>query len=306
MGRRRGLAGLTVVAAVACAAVARADFVLPTPHEPGPNTRIAADAVNNATKAVADGDRACQARLLRRRGSTTHDPPPQDMLDAFAVLRRPTTPADKLEAKRLLPFVDQVAIDYIRRARVLPDGTSVYVIPALSARPAFAKRPERCFAREREALEHRLRAKPAQAQRLARRLLRQAQRGQREAASHPPQAGLFLEEIGAHGGGGGGGQDVASIQHNGQFGASYVRHRGSRVIGLVPDGVATIDFTFARGHGLGPEGDRVYRKVYRRTTAVVHNIVFLTVPRMPEDALYNRQVWRAADGSVVNRITPPY
>jgi hypothetical protein len=30
------------------------------------------------------------------------------------------------------------------------------------------------------------------------------------------------------------------------------------------------------------------------------------VPRMPEDALYNRQVWRAADGSVVNTIKPGF
>jgi hypothetical protein len=28
------------------------------------------------------------------------------------------------------------------------------------------------------------------------------------------------------------------------------------------------------------------------------------VPRMPEDALYNRQVWRAADGSVLKTIRP--
>jgi hypothetical protein len=107
-------------------------------------------------------------------------------------------------------------------------------------------------------------------------------------------------------GGGGGGQDVAAIRRYGSYTASYVRHRGSKLVGLVPDGVATIDFTFARGHGLGPEGDRVYRKIYRRTVRVVSNIVFLTVPRMPEDALCNRQVWRAADGSVVNTITPRF
>jgi hypothetical protein len=69
--------------------------------------------------------------------------------------------------------------------------------------------------------------------------------------------------------------------------------------------VATIDFTFARGHGLGPEGDRVYRKVYRRTVAVVANVVALAVPRMPQDAFFNRQLWRAADGSVVNTVRPP-
>jgi hypothetical protein len=37
----------------------------------------------------------------------------------------------------------------------------------------------------------------------------------------------------------------------------------------------------------------------------VDNIVSLTVPRLPGDALFNRQVWRAANGTVVNTIKPP-
>jgi hypothetical protein len=75
--------------------------------------------------------------------------------------------------------------------------------------------------------------------------------------------------------------------------------------------VARIDFTFARGRSLdlgpGPSGrDRVYRTVYRRTAAVVDNVVYLTVPRLPGDALFNRQVWHAPDGSVVNTVKPPF
>jgi hypothetical protein len=69
--------------------------------------------------------------------------------------------------------------------------------------------------------------------------------------------------------------------------------------------VATIEFAFARGHGIGPDGDHVYRRVYRRRVAVVHNIVALTVPRAPEDTFSSRQVWRAADGSVVNVVPAP-
>jgi hypothetical protein len=40
--------------------------------------------------------------------------------------------------------------------------------------------------------------------------------------------------------------------------------------------------------------------------AVVDNVVYLTVPRLPDDALYNRQLWHAADGTVVNTIKPPF
>jgi hypothetical protein len=299
---------VALAAAVTGAAAARADFVLPTPKPPGPNTRIAGDAVNAATRAVVERDRACQLALLRHRGgSKTHDPLPQEMLDAFAVLRRPATPADAPgSASLLLGPANRIAVDYIRRARVLPDGSSVFVIPALDALPTFGPRPERCDAKERLALEHRLRGKPAQAQRAARRLLRTLQHDRREMAKRGPTPGIFVEAIGPHGGGGGGGQSVATIRKYGSYTASYVRHRGSKLVGLIPDGVARIEFTFARGHALGPEGDRVYRTIYRRTVPVVGNVVFLTVPRMPLDALLNRQVWRAADGSVVNTIKPGF
>jgi hypothetical protein len=231
------------------------------------------------------------------------------MLAAFGVLRRPGTPQDVPTSELRFPFANRIAVDYARRARVLPDGTSVFVIPALDARPRFPKRPGRCFANERLALEHRLRGKPAQAQRYARRALRDEQRYEREAAGAAPQAGLFVFERGPHGGGGGGGASVAQVRRNGVFSSSYVRGRGSLVVGLVPDGVATIEFTFARGRSLEPEPEharrRRYSTLYRRTVHVVDNVVALTVPRLPFDALFYRQVWRASDGSVVNVVRGP-
>ena len=188
---------------------------------------------------------------------------------------------------------------------MLPDGTSIYVIPALDAQPRFAKRPGDCFAREREALEHRLRGKPAAAQHYARRTLRDEQRHEREAARRGPRPGLFVLAFGAHGGGGGGGGggDVAAIRRRGEFTSADVRGRGARVIGLVPDGVARIDFTFPR-HSIDPAG-RTDARVYHRSVAVVDNIVAFTVPRRAIAALASRQVWRAADGSVVNVVRGP-
>jgi hypothetical protein len=307
--RRAVLVAAVATAATTCATVASADFVLPTPQRSGPNATIASDAVNDAIDAVAKGDRRCQPELVRGGPATTHDPPPQDMLDAFAVLRRPATVDDAFDLRHRLPFGARIAVDYVRRARVLADGTSVYVVPALGARPALTKPPASCFAREREALEHRLRGKPAQAQRAARRLLDHFETSRRHEARLPPQPGLFVFALGPHGGGGGGGSDVSDIRRYGALNASYVRGRGSRVVGLVPDGVATIDFAFARGRSLdrgpGHSHGRVYRTIYRRTAPVVDNVVALTVPRLPEDALFNRQVWHAVDGSVVNTIKPP-
>src|SRR3954451_12802857 len=306
--RRRAVLAVVTATGATCAGVASADFVLPTPQRPGPNAAIATHAVNDAIDAVGKGDRRCQAQLVRGGAATTHDPPPPEMLDAFAVLRRPASPGDALDLRHRLPFGALIAVDYIRRARALADGTSIYVVPALSAGPALTKRPGSCSARERGALAHRLRGKPAQAQRAARRLLRSFQTSRRQAASLPRRPGLFVFESGPHGGGGGGGLDVPGIREHGALNAPSVRGRGSRLVGLVPDGVATIDFTFARGHSLGggPGRRRGYRTGYRRTAAVVDNVVALTVPRLRGDALFNRQVWHAADGTVVNTIKPPY
>jgi hypothetical protein len=229
------------------------------------------------------------------------------MLDTFAVLRRPAAPQDSVPAAAQLPFVREIAVDYVRRARVLPNGMVVYLIPALDSRGGpLRKRPQRCLARERTALESRLRGTPAQARRAAERMLRARQRLEHQASRVvPPRPGLFVEVARKGGGFGGGGGEVASIRRRGQLLTTAVHGRDSLLISLVPDGIATIDFTFARGHGREPGSTRVYRRVYRRSVAVVHNIVPLTVPRLPPDAFYSRQVWRAADGSVVNVVPAP-
>jgi hypothetical protein len=304
MRRRSGLVVGAVAAAATCAAVANADLIIPSPTPPGPNTRLAADAVNSAREAVAKGDRACRFRVeLSRRGSVTHDPIPQEMLDAFAVLRRPATPQDALKPP-LAPLAKQIAVDSIRRARVLADGQEVFVIPSLDARPHTIAPPARCRVRERLALEHRLRGMPAQAQRAARRMLRSIERAERTSAPLEPQAGLFLMVRGPHSGFGGGGTSVADLRKYGSFVSSGARRHQARMVGLVPDGVATIDFTFARGHSLEPNGP-TYSRVYRRSVAVLDNVVAFIVPRRAIDTAPARQVWRAADGAVVNTVQWP-
>ena len=298
---------LAALAAVALAGSARADLVIPAPHKPpGPNTKIAVDAVNAAIQAVQTRDRTCRLRP-RTSARTTHQPPPQDLLDAFAVLRRPGTPQDELPVSAgFVPFGGPVAVDYVRRARVLPNGKAVYVLPLLEARRAMPAPPGRCFFNERLALAHRLRGKPAQAQRAARRLLREAQRGRRAAAHATSRPGLFVLVKGASGGFGTVG-DVMSIRKRGTLSASGLPRRRALVVSVVPDSVATIDFAFARGRSADVRTgvERVYRHVYRRRVAVVDNVVALTVPRSPADVFYHREVWRAADGSLINTVPAP-
>jgi hypothetical protein len=306
MRRRSRLLALGTVSALACAGLARADLIIASPTPPGPNTRIAEAALDSALKAVAKRDSACRAHVPRLKHSVTHDPIPQAMLDSFAVLRRPKVAQDEIGDDTGFPFAEKIAVDYIRRAIVLPGGTAVFVIPALDARPAIQKRPAVCAVRERQALEHRLRGKPAQAQRAARRQLRHLREIERAAARRTVEAGLFLFVRGPHSGFGGSGVTaVGDIRRIGSFVASNAGPRSALLVGLVPDGVATIDFTFADGHSRGPDSNRTYRTVYRHTAAVANNIVALTVPRAPEDAIVNRQVWRTADGTPVNTVRWP-
>jgi hypothetical protein len=307
MERSRIVAVVVGACVVGGPGVAHADFVIPKPKPPGPNTKIAIDTLNEALKVVTKRDHACTPRLRPRPTAQTHQPPPPDVLAAFAVLRRPATPRDAVGQEITLSHLaGTVAVDYVRRARVLPNGMSVWVIPSLGFEHRIVKRPGRCFALERVALDHRLRGKPAQAQRFARRLLHREHRSELAGAKEPPRPGLFVFVTRERGGFGGGGGEVAQIRKHGMFSATTVHGHQTLTVGLIPDGVARIDFTFARGHGIEQSPQRhFYRHIYRRSVAVVHNVVALSVPRAPEDVFWSRQVWRAADGSVVNVVKPP-
>jgi hypothetical protein len=304
MGRRSPLLVLGTISAIACAGAARAE-VAGAAGPPGPNTRIAEQALDSALKAVAKGDPACRARLPRLKHTITHDPIPQAMLESFAVLRRPKEPQDEITDDTGFPFAERIAVDYVRRAVVLPGGTSVFVIPALDARPAIPKRPAVCGVRERQALERRLRGKPVQARRAARRQLRHLHEIEAKAARRTLEPGLFLLVSGPNGGFGGSGVTaVGDIRRIGTFVASGSGRGSALLVGLVPDGVATIDFTFAAGPSRAPGSNRTY-STDRRSAAVVNNIVALMVPRASEDAIVNRQVWHAADGTAVNTVRWP-
>ena len=105
----------------------------------------------------------------------------------------------------------------------------------------------------------------------------------------------------------GGGVDVATITHHGAYSATYVRGHGSRMVASFPTASRPSISPSRAGTDFGPEGDRVYRthrpahgrrRRQRSSTS--------PVPRMPEDALFNRQVWRAADGSVLRQLEPVF
>lgn len=107
-----------------------------------------------------------------------------------------------------------------------------------------------------------------------------------------------------HLGSGGGGSDAREIRRRGMFRATQLSRRSRAVLsGVVPDGVASIDFVFARRGSRGRGRPPVrYPSVLRRSEPVQDNVVGFVVARRAEDAFPLRMVWRAADGRIVRVV----
>lgn len=92
---------------------------------------------------------------------------------------------------------------------------------------------------------------------------------------------------------------IAAVGRAGAFTSFIELPTRSRVLGLIPDGVATIDLTCPR---IARPGGRRYPAALRFTETVEGNVVGYNIARSATDALSCRQVWRAADGSVVRTL----
>jgi hypothetical protein len=311
--RRRGraIAIAAGVAALVAPAAALADdgfpgFLNPTPL--GPNTRLATNTVAKARAAVGRRWASCRLR------APTPDPPtdgpvPADLLAAFGVLRRAQTPqeAELVDAwasrRPLLVPASGVLRSSARIARTLPDGTQVQLYVATS--PFFPRpRPEVCRTRELRVVRRGSRALPAKARRAALRMERRAALAERRLATLPATPpGLFLSVRTASGASAGGGNwSVDTVRRAGPV-ETLSQGRHTVVAAVVPDGVAQVELVFARGRN-PLTGHRFVRSLHR-TLAVADNVVVGRVARGVEDAIVVRQIWRAADGTVVNRIRVP-
>ncbi|HVP03810.1 MAG TPA: hypothetical protein VMT10_14665 [Solirubrobacteraceae bacterium] len=92
---------------------------------------------------------------------------------------------------------------------------------------------------------------------------------------------------------------------HGVFFASGGQH-GSTLVGLVPDGVASVTLqyprTVSRGRWYKPA---VFPSAFTRTVRVQQNVLVVHVPRGGLEAFAARMVWRSADGKVLRVVTPP-
>lgn len=266
--------------------------------------RIAVQLINEATHRVQHAHRACRPSLrVDPRPTFTTAKPSDALLGTLGVLRRPATDADRVDTTSLLfPFARGIYENWIRTATASDRRQFSVIVAQDRLRPRGI--PQSCLALEdgvlRRLLVHRGPAVATVALRLKRRLDRE----EHPKGGFKPAEAIFLFQRTADGriGSGGGGVDLAYFVRHGLFASSGTGSR-STVSGLLPDGVARVDFTFARSVSRGPHRDpKVYPMGIALSAEVQDNVVSFDVDRPAEDAFPAQMVWRRADGSVIRII----
>lgn len=240
------------------------------------------------------------------RATTFTDAAPSDALRSrLSLLRRPPIPEDGVVTDSpwwRLFTADGVYRDWVRMGRAA-DGTEFYLVTAQrSNRRAL---PPACLRRRRAQLvrlfgvvraDRRLRALAFHAEQ--RRNL-----AERPSAPDREQIFLFTRARGNSFGFGVGGIDLATLERRGLRSSGGSGGDGARVIGLVPDGVATIDMVYPQRADRGPHAaPEIYESEETLVVPVQDNVFAYWTDRRLQDADAPTMVWRAADGSVLRTI----
>ncbi|XAY06005.1 hypothetical protein DSM112329_02866 [Paraconexibacter sp. AEG42_29] len=205
--------------------------------------------------------------------------------------------AKTLRGSRALTFVRRVYTRYIRE--LVPGGKARYAIVAATGRAPSWTPPAACTAATGRELERLLGGQPATVAAAG----REAYTTSRRETTARPQAEMVLFFTLRHGRiSTGTSGDVASLQDRGIF-VSAGGRRGAQLTGLIPDGVATVQFRFPRTVSLGKDlRPRDFGAAYTRTVHVRDNVVDLHVPRPAEFALSATAIWRAPNGVFVRTV----
>jgi hypothetical protein len=262
------------------------------------------DAAALLTKASREASHEKACKLRDQPPSVTHDAPSEALLNTLGILRRPAGPEDTLPqtAFGFFHFAEDFYVDYVRVAHAA-DGTSYFVFAARNfGQPVDT---DACLHQIHLHLLALLKGKSKRVRHRARRLFENRVRVTHAYAHRTPHEAVFLFDRRADGGigSGGGGGGAQIIQQSGEFGTSGPPDGVSHVVGLIPDGVATVTSSFpqtvSRGKGNPP---KVYPAPIERTDPVQDNVISFSVARDPEDAFPSKMVWRAADGSIVKVV----
>ena len=295
MGGVKRLAPVLAVVLAAGTASAAAQAPEPTPPGPppapggsGPSKRQLRVTVllNRAIARTYEARPDCRPpNPFQREVTFTDDPPRQASLDAFAILRRPGTAAERAAAEDVGPLpAEDVYRNHVRFA-TSTSGRQITVVVARDT-SFYEPRPPVCVAELRTQARRVLRRahEDAKTRRAFRRGLEQVIRDEWTAPPAPEEDGFFILERG----GGGGGILLSEVRRRGLVLGSGGTGRPTTISGLVPDGVARVRLIFRGG--------------LVRTVSVRDNVIVLRVRRQGRPAFPRRMVWLAADGSRVRTV----
>jgi hypothetical protein len=265
--------------------------------------RQAIDLINAASRHVQATVKGCKLRFPPSRSVPTHDAPTPPVLDAIAALRRPATPSELADGKQRRGFGGETYVDYVRHVTTA-NGRRLTIVIGRSVRDLLSL-PSRCYDAEHRYLVEHLAGQPHKLRSVTLEEfshIRQGQQANNHQQSDTPVDGIYLFDKG----GGGGGADIASFHQRGVFGSSGGANSGSRLDGLVPDGVATITLQFpktiSRGKYYKPT---IFAHAFTKTIAVHDNVISVWIPRDAPDAFPHHMFWRDAAGAVINDFTDP-
>lgn len=252
-----------------------------------------AQALLDRAAAKVTRDSACRARPGHRAPGLADEPSPQ-LLNSLAALRRPAQPGELESVAGFVPRLVAAAYrDYIRVVHAA-DGTAFTIVPVKNV-VSFAPRPKHCISDLRQRFGRAIASRPRAFQRVAREQLR------REIVAHwvaRPREGFHFLFAGS-----GAIADLAALRKRGIYtGLGGPDASQTTFYGLLPDGVASIDYTFRRAD-LPGDPSNGHPVTHRATVAVRDNVVAFQVPVGLPDAWMARQVWRGSDGRVI-RVVP--
>jgi len=274
--------------------------------------QYAAGMVRVATEQMRER-RACRLRY-DAAPSFVDGPPSEQLRSRLALLRRPAIAEDAVPLDTpLLRYIEGKGVygGWIRMGRAA-DGTELYLVAAQDRRrvePASAA----CLRWRHRRLLRLLAPESRRIRTLALRAEARERRAERPRRAVEPRERVFLYERtnGNNLGLGGISADLGELERRGLLTTAafatdprqlYDPDR-ARVLGVLPDGVATAEVTYPRRADRGRFAPaQVYESALRLTVPVQDNVISYQVARQPEDALPPKMVWRAADGSVVRVV----
>ncbi len=241
-------------------------------------------------------DPGCLNRRSPGRSMISEGRPSQAMLDAFAIFRRPQQPTDRLPRGAVSGAggtVRGIYVHYVRRAQYRYGG-GYYLIPAADVN-AGSRVPARCFTEQATAFRQDLPQIPPQLRHQAARLDAESIAYQRYRQQHP--SGICLSHLNNHGDGGGGcGATLADTENHPGLGLSQGDSQsGSINAGIVPDGIASITYRYAKTR---------HSRAFTITVAVINNLVVYKTPRGANSARVSLTL-RAANGTVIRTLHAP-